>query len=408
MLAVLTLSFALHQYRAITISASDLNNNGTAFSEQIAGTPVPTISEVNSDNNPNTDENATGNTSGNSIFTGVFKDVDTNITAQLGDHYLMIRKPLGSTLAIKLDDLYITESLKITISGVTDNNMDSSQLGRVNGSEVFIGDPQYTEITSTEINSDGVSEPVVTKDFGNDIVHGITITNQLDNVSGLYTEELLVECDNVYVQVVNEDINYYYISLKKPKDVYDKVLVIDAGHGGKDAGAIAADGATYEKNVNLQMLLDLKELLDKENIKVYYTRTGDDKVFLRPRVNLANSVDCDFFISIHCNANEVSSPNGTEILYYDNKYKNISDKDLANIFSEELAKTISLVPRGLVEEKGDSVFIMNNAVVPSVLIEVGYVTNNKDLNYLLSDSNRKDVAKGIYNGIMRAYKEYKE
>ena len=66
--------------------------------------------------------------------------------------------------------------------------------------------------------------------------------------------------------------------------MYDRILVIDAGHGGLDSGAVSKDGRIYEKNLNLGIILALKELLDKENIKVYYTRIQDNKVYLRPRV----------------------------------------------------------------------------------------------------------------------------
>jgi N-acetylmuramoyl-L-alanine amidase len=212
--------------------------------------------------------------------------------------------------------------------------------------------------------------------------------------------------DSVYAPIVHEDEAYYYIDLKKPKDVYDKVLVIDAGHGGKDAGALSQGEKYYEKNINLGILLELKKLLDKENIKVYYTRTGDDKVFLKPREELANAVDCDYFISIHCNASEAEWPKGSEVMYYDREFKGVRNIDLANLFLDELSKTTPLETRYIVEKKKDEIYILKKAVVPSILIEVGYVTNNSDMKYLSQEKNRKAAAQGIYNGIMKAYEMY--
>ena len=128
-------------------------------------------------------------------------------------------------------------------------------------------------------------------------------------------------------------------------------------------------------------------------------------MFLRPRVTLANAVDCDYFISIHCNSNEVTGPNGTEVLYYDTEYKGVKASELASIFADEISKTIPLINRGIVEKSGDDIFIMKKAQVPSILIEVGYMSNIYDMSYLSDSENRKAVAQGIYNGIIRAYAE---
>ena len=134
-------------------------------------------------------------------------------------------------------------------------------------------------------------------------------------------------------------------------------------------------------------------------------RRKDDTVFLRPRVTLANAVDCDYFISIHCNANEITWPNGTEVLYYDNEHKGVAAIDLANLLSNEIDKAVTLQRRGVVEKHTEDIFIMDKSIVPTALIEVGYLTNNDDMAYLSKSENRKAVAQGIYNGIMRAYKE---
>ena len=154
-------------------------------------------------------------------------------------------------------------------------------------------------------------------------------------------------------------------------------------------------------------MLHLKEMLDKENIKVYYTRLGDDKVFLRPRVELANSVNCDFFISIHNNANVISSPSGTEVLYYDREVKGVNQRKLASIFLDELDQAIPLPSRWIIEMKKDDVFVLNHATVPAILIEVGYLTNPYDMKFLSKTENQKLVAQGIFNGIMRAYDQFK-
>jgi N-acetylmuramoyl-L-alanine amidase len=402
MVAVVTLSYALQHYQAVTIAASnmvkeDALGNTTALADTIESSGKLLTSQQNSASLTDTPI---------ATLEELVNRVDEGIMSQLSDNYLVIQKPREKDVTFQLEDLYINKSIRLTLTGITKNTITSSMIARVRGNEIFTGDPKYNEIVSQDSNEENkTSEEVLTKDYGKDLSHGISITAVEDNITKLSTVQVLIELDSVYAYIIYEDANFYFIDLKKPSEVYDKILVIDAGHGGKDAGALSKGEKFYEKNINLDIVLHLKELLDKENIKVYYTRTADDKVFLRPRVTLANAVDCDYFISIHCNANEVTSPNGTEVLYYDNEYKGVAAEDLANLFSEELEKTVELERRGIVQKHEEDIFIMDKSVVPTVLIEVGYLTNNGDMNYLSSSVNRKAVAEGIYNGIMRAYKE---
>jgi len=405
MLTVVTLSYGYHQYDAVTISAS----NATASDNSLSANEMATNSINNQEDLPMVSGNlADGNeTTGLKMLSQYMEGVNPDILKQMGEHYLVIKKPLGTNLTFQLDDLYITKSVQVKLTGLNGEDMNSQMVGRVNKDEAFIGVPIFTETVSPDSDtSDGTNEPVIEKVYGNDFVHGITINYDYDDVNHSYTSNLLVELDDVYTQILYEDKLYYYIDLKKPREVYDKILVIDAGHGGKDGGALSQGELYYEKNINLDILLQLKELLDEENIKVYYTRIADDKVFLRPRVALANAVDCDFFISIHCNANEVDWPNGTEIYYYNTEFKGVKAKDLANLFLEEVEKTTSLVKREVVLKKDKQIFILHNAIVPAILIEVGYLTNNKDMDFLSIKENRKAVAQGIYNGIMKAYNVY--
>lgn len=387
MIAVITFSYALSQYRIVTTAAS------SNIAEGAEGTDST-------------------NDSSRLELTAVQKQIsgaDANVLEKLGNNYLIVRKPQGNDLKLQLEDLYIKESIQLTITGLTSDQLTSSMISRVREDRIYTGDPKYTESTSMATDNHGKKQKVITRDYNNDLCHGITITMKKDPLTGLYTAKILIALDSVYAYMTYQDSNYFYIKLQKPSEVYNKVLVIDAGHGGKDAGAISANKQYYEKDINLYILQDLKKLLDKEkDIKVYYTRTGDDKVFLRPRVTLADAVDCDYFISIHCNANEYAYPNGTEILYYNEKFKGVRNSDLAKLFSEELAKTTALKNRGTVKKHLKDIFIMDKATVPMILIETGYLTNNNDMWYLSNNKNRQAVARGIFNGIMKAYKNLAE
>ncbi len=398
MCAVITYSFALKQYHTVAIakvSQSGVGKYGsmvsppwedslTSLSCKQTGVPVVELTEVQR----------------------LESGVEPEVLQKLGDSYIVIKKPQGKELNIGLDDLYMKKSIQLKITGIASDIMSSADVVRVKEDVVYSGEPVYKEIISTKIDEEtGEEEVVITKEYGKDPCHTVNITEELDAKSNQYAASILIELDSVYAPIIYEDLNNYYLDLKKPSEVYDKILVIDAGHGGKDAGALSKDSQHYEKNINLAIVMELKELLDKENIKVYYTRTSDETVYLRPRAELANGVDCDYFISIHCNANEVTSPNGMEVLYFKNEFKGIKSHDLAKVFAEELGDAISLKNRGIVKKNAEDIFIMNKATVPMVLIEVGYLTNHKDMNYLSKPENRKKAAQGIYNGIMRAYEE---
>jgi len=411
MLAVVTLSYALNQYQMVTIAASNTVSEDASTMDYTASTEdvlVPLENELAEEitaDKLNTPVEVIPNFQITS-YEVINNTVDESILRQMGDNFLVIKKPEANKLAITLEDLYVNKSIRLELTGMAGDTLISDMISRIRGNEVFTGDPTFDEIISLVVNDDeGTSEEVITKDFGKDLSHGITVTSLENSVTKLFTSEVLIELDNVYAYIIYEDENYYFIDLRKPSEVYDKIIVIDAGHGGKDAGALSQGELFYEKNINLDIVMQLKDLLDKENIKVYYTRTTDTTVFLRPRVTLANAVDCDYFISIHCNANSLTSPSGTEVLYYDNEFKGVSAAKLADLFSDEIAKTVTLRQRGSVEKHMDDIFIMDKAVVPMILIEVGYLTNSGDMLYLGNSMNRKAVAQGIYNGIMKSYNE---
>ncbi|ROR28743.1 N-acetylmuramoyl-L-alanine amidase [Mobilisporobacter senegalensis] len=309
----------------------------------------------------------------------------------LSDKYILVKKPEDSGPTISLEDLYMERSIKLTITGLKTENLNYDNVIRMNNSDSFTGKPDNVLEDDIEI----------TKDFAKKI--GITYDHNIERDE--FTATIKMELDTVYVYSLYQDSQYYYINLQRPKDVYDKLIVIDAGHGGYDVGTFPKDMSYLEKDMNLSMVLYLKQLLDSEDIKVYYTRLTDVKPYLRPRVSLANDLDADLFISIHCNGSNLIQPHGTEILYNEQWNRDgFSSKQLAEVCLEELTKTIGLRNRGIVE--GSEKYIVGHSKVPVALIEVAYMTNPEDLEFLKNSDNRKLVAKGIYNGIMRYYEEY--
>lgn len=197
-----------------------------------------------------------------------------------------------------------------------------------------------------------------------------------------------------------------YLDFLRPQDIYDKVIVVDAGHGGRAVGAVKKD--IYEKNLNLSIVKELKAILDKDkrNIGVYYTRLDDSNPTWDQRVQLANKAQANLFISVHNNAagtGGFSGLNGTEILYSESDNSELSSKRLATLCGEYVSKYAGSRNLGLV--KGDSIYIVRTSEVPVALVEGGYMTNKEELEKLITKEYQKKIAMGIYQAINQAFEE---
>lgn len=209
--------------------------------------------------------------------------------------------------------------------------------------------------------------------------------------------------DKVYELDMEYDEDYYYFNFLTPQEVYDKVVVIDAGHGGRVPGVIR-QGAK-EKDLNLAILLEVQRIFAEngENIGVYYTRTDDSNPTFDQRVQLANKADADLFISIHNNSlpgGRMSGTQGTQVMYDE---MSEASRRFAQICLEEVTDEIGSRNKGLVE--GDSIYIIRTSEVPVALIEVGFMTNQEELNLLRTSEYQRQTAQGVYRAVQRAFAE---
>ncbi len=187
-----------------------------------------------------------------------------------------------------------------------------------------------------------------------------------------------------------------YNKLKTHKD--EKIVVLDPGHGGKYPGY--SSKTLIEKDVVLQVALYTKEELEKKGYKVYLTRNGDTECSkkgyeedLSCRPKLARKAGADLFISIHANA-FIRNPRvrGIEAFYF----TPFRDKEAATMISRSLAKETRLPLRFT---KFANYRVLRESIVPSTLIEIGYLTNEEDRNLLQTDEFKRKTAIGIAKGI---------
>lgn len=238
----------------------------------------------------------------------------------------------------------------------------------------------------------------------------------------------------------------FYSSRKKEKFIRSvDVIVIDPGHGGKDPGAIGRMG-TKEKDIVLQVAKKLKRILEKEtDLKVYLTRESDVFVPLRDRSKMANELGADLFVSLHCNFSRRRTAQGietyflsearteweravaafensalryeldssidtTDVLKYilmdlaQTEYLRES-QDLAAYVQEEMVKKTRRLSRGV---KQAGFYVLAGAYMPSILVEISFISNKTEEKMLKSSKYQERIAKGIADGIKKFLRKYEK
>ena len=180
-----------------------------------------------------------------------------------------------------------------------------------------------------------------------------------------------------------------------------KIVCIDPGHGGNDVGAVFRD--RYEKDDTLHIAQLIKKYLEEQDIVVITTRDKDKTTSLYERCKIANKKNADLFVSIHRNAAEEDG-NGIEI--WVNSKRRENDIKLAEAILNNLKNTEFQSNRGIkcgtIKGKNTNYYVLNNTKMPSCLIELGFITDDKDNE--LFDKNIEDYAKAIASGIIEEIK----
>ena len=190
------------------------------------------------------------------------------------------------------------------------------------------------------------------------------------------------------------------ISVNTIQALPKKILVLDAGHGGYDSGSIGSKGI-MEKNITLAVALKVGAILKENNIDIVYTRESDnvpwpanEKKDLAARANISNNRKVDLFISIHLNSFKQKSVNGTETFYSNGSLKG---KEAAKLIHDQIIKDVELHDRGI---RGENFSLLRNVKAPTVLIELGYITNKNDEMMLNNSFYQQKFAEAIAKGIL--------
>lgn len=167
-----------------------------------------------------------------------------------------------------------------------------------------------------------------------------------------------------------------------------KIICIDAGHGGKDPGAVG--NGVIEKNVALKTALAVGELLKKQGFEVVYTRTSDVFVNLNERCRIANAKDADLFISVHVNSATNTDAKGTETLCY-------SKNGFADVIQKSLVSALKTNDRGVKERK--DLAVLNGTKMTAVLLELGFLSNADEAKMFKKESFYSTVANAVVKSV---------
>ncbi|MBQ6848032.1 MAG: N-acetylmuramoyl-L-alanine amidase [Clostridia bacterium] len=204
--------------------------------------------------------------------------------------------------------------------------------------------------------------------------------------------------------------DYIYTSVKVTSE---QTILIDAGHGGFDGGAVASDG-TVEKDINLKIAMTLSQMLKSAGFRVISTREADvstddvetnaiairKKSDLKNRLKLMSDYPDAVFVSIHLNKFTTSAARGSQVFY---NGKIAESKVLGAAIQDSIIKLLQPDNTRVNKQATSSTYLLYNATIPAVLVECGFLSNKAELELLKDTEYQKKIAFCCFLGIMEYF-----
>jgi len=230
-----------------------------------------------------------------------------------------------------------------------------------------------------------------------------TVAISRDNKSGKTTMTFNQKDKFFYEILSRPEVNDTAITLLKPASKTERLVVIDAGHGGREPGAIYK--GMYEKDINLDIAVKLNSLLKSKKIKTYMIRDDDRYVSLYERARIANDLNAKLFLSIHNNAIDDPDYGGTMTLYRPGSLKgySLTAKRFAEIIQNALLSKLKTTDRKTIERP--NLVVLKRTNMTASLAEIAFMTNKNDMANLQTDSFRQKAAAALCDAVIQALKE---
>ena len=195
------------------------------------------------------------------------------------------------------------------------------------------------------------------------------------------------------------DESSYYADISQISGGEKGLIVVDAGHGGKDSGALGFD--MMEKDLVLQIAKETRKALLARDYSVYMTRVDDSFVGLKERARIANSLEPLLMVSIHLNSYpELESVAGVEAWTYERS----GCIELAEMLTEQVSKATGVKNRGVYY--ATNLVVTSKTTMPSVILECGYITNEEEATNLSTGEYQKKIASGVAKAVEKFVEEY--
>ena len=326
----------------------------------------------------------------------------------------------------------IEHSLPVDLTSVSETSVPESE--EYNVLPDYLKD--NTHLLPEEYGESEISEIIAPVEFGED-------NKDLAKVPVVKFEEKSIVDDSYTIvddTATLAEISPAKTTAKKKTSKRKRIIVIDAGHGGEDPGAVGPNG-TKEKDINLSIAYELKKNFDTDNdYEVILTRKDDTFIPLVERTNIANEQNADLFVSIHCNANFNRSVSGFEVYFLSEKAtdsqsaatatlensvlefegkptkkravlqemlwsmmvnEHINDSsELCGFIASETPGRLKIPNRGV---KQANLYVLRGSQMPSVLVESAFISNYSEESKLNSKKFQTSVSDSIYEGIKKYY-----
>lgn len=246
---------------------------------------------------------------------------------------------------------------------------------------------------------------------GSDVVSSASVVTSVSDETVTITMPLYTQGEFFGYTLEYNDAGQMMLTIQNtPDSLTDAVIVLDPGHGGYDSGSLGIHSTVYESTINLILAAKVKEELESMGATVLLTRYDDTYVSLEDRKSISQGYDADLFISIHANGSEYDNDYGVAAYYY----KAMSYELASTIYDEMLDTFKNVLYAGetsLWSGLDDGVMYYPFSVnrledCPSVLLEVGYMTNYDECSKLMIDSNSDALAEAIATGVQNYFNLY--
>ncbi|MCQ2455464.1 MAG: N-acetylmuramoyl-L-alanine amidase [Clostridia bacterium] len=226
-------------------------------------------------------------------------------------------------------------------------------------------------------------------------------------------KKLIPQLFFIFILCLSSFLSFTKEAISSSADVENqRVVIVDAGHGGFDGGAVAMDG-TSEKDINLKIAKKLKNNLLLNGIKVIMTRESDEAINdtgehihskkvsdMQNRLLVMSENKDAVFVSIHLNKFTTSAASGAQIFYSDNFQKSAV---LANSVRESIISLLQPENKRVIKKANSSTYLLYNAKTPAIIVECGFLSNKNDLINLKSDDFQSKIAFSISEGIINFF-----